>query len=485
MNKPITTQNLAEIKETQMLAFRRRKFNGQNLFSVVLLIIALATGCKNDAERSVFNVINFGAKGDSISLDTEAIQKAIDAASAIGNQARVLVPAGHKYLIGTLVLKNDIDFHLEGDAELLVSTREEDYVGEAAIVASGANSLTISGTGIINGRALEFMDHYEQENEWWIPKEWRPKLFIFKECQNLTVRNITIKKAPSWSLHMLGCEDVLIEHISIRNDLDVPNCDGIDPDHCRNVEIRYCHIVCGDDAIVVKTTRQDKDYGPSANIWVHDCVLETQDSGVKIGTETTRDIFNVVFERCEIKTSCRGLTIQLRDEGNVSNITFKDITFSSRYHSDPWWGRGEAISFTAIPRFPEGKIGQIKNILVENVTGVAENSIRINGTKESRIQNVQFSNVHVTMNRWTSYKGKLLDNRPTKVYPEIEVRANPGVYVRFADQVKIRNSSISWGDNRPDYYTHALEAHDVTGLVLDEFKGDAAYPDKYKAVLVR
>jgi outer membrane murein-binding lipoprotein Lpp len=450
-----------------------------------MLLLVLTSGCKNAAERTVFNVMDFGAKGDSITLDTEAIQKAIDAASEQGNQARVLIPAGHKYQIGTLVLKSDLDFHLEGDAELLVSTREEDYSGQAAIVANGANNLTISGTGVINGRALEFMDHYEEENEWWIPREWRPKLFILTSCHDLVIRGITIKKAPGWSLHMLGCGNVLIEHVNIQNNLDVPNCDGIDPDHCRNVEIRHCHIVCGDDAIVVKATRQDQDYGPSANIWIHDCVLETQDSGVKIGTETTRDIFNIVFERCEIKTSCRGLTIQLRDEGNVSNITFKDIHFTSRYHSDPWWGRGEAISFTAIPRFPEGQIGQIQNVLVQHVTGLAENSVRINGSKESRIQNVQFDNVHVTLNRWTAYRGNLFDNRPTKAYPDIEIRQNPGFYIRFADQVKISNSSVSWGDNRPDYYTHALEAHDVTGLTLEEFKGEAAHPDKFRAVLVK
>ena len=69
----------------------------------------------------------------------------------------------------------------------------------------------------------------------------------------------------------------------------------IDPDHCRNVEIRNCHIRCGDDAIVVKTTRQSFDFGPSTNIWVHGCVIETQDSGVKIGTRITS--YNVCYTK--------------------------------------------------------------------------------------------------------------------------------------------------------------------------------------------
>lgn len=281
---------------------------------------------------------------------------------------------------------------------------------------------------------------------------------------------------------MLGCENVLNDGIKIKNDLDVPNCDGIDPDHCRNVEIRNCEISCGDDAIVVKGTQQKEDYGPSANIWVHDCILETQDSGVKIGTETTKDIYNVVFERCEIKTSCRGITIQLRDEGNVYNIAFKDITFISRYHSAPWWGRGEAISFTAIPRTSKTKLGKIHDILVENVKGTAENSVRINGTKESRINNVRFNNVAVTLNRWTKYPGNLFDNRPTKVYERIEAHENPGMYIRFADQVTLDNCSVKWGNNIPDYFSNALKAHDVTGLKLIDFKGNSANPKKYKGM---
>lgn len=432
----------------------------------------------------VFDVTQYGAVGDGKTLDTKAIQKAIDEASKVGNGAKVLIPGGHQYIIGTLELKGEINFCLEGDAELLVSTNPDDYSGEAAITAQNANYLKISGTGSINGRALEFMSHYEEENEWWIPKKWRPKLFILTKCYNLEIRDITITKAPLWSLHMLGCENVLVDNIKIHNNLDVPNCDGIDPDHCRNVEISNCHISCGDDAIVVKATRQNEDFGPSANIWVHDCVLETQDSGVKIGTETTQDIYNISFERCEIKTSCRGLTIQLRDEGNVYKITFKDITFVSRYYSAPWWGRGEAISFTAIPRTPETKIGTIHDIVVENVKGTAENCIRINGTKESRIKNVLLNNVCVTLDRWTNYHGGLLDNRPTKAYFDIEYRNIPGYYIRFSDNIKLTNCSVSWGEHIPEYYTHALEAHDVTGVNLVDFEGQAAHPDRDKAIVI-
>lgn len=454
--------------------------------NIILVLILIIFGVSLNAQKvvNVIDVIKYGAKGDGKTLDTKAIQEAIDAAAKLGNGTKVLVPKNHQYLISTLVLKSNIEFHLEGNAQLLVSTKKEDYSVEGSIIANDVQNLKISGKGSINGRALEFMTHYDTIKEIWMPKDWRPKLFILTKCVNLEITDITIEKAPSWSLHMLGCENVLIDGVKIKNNLDVPNCDGIDPDHCRNVEIRNCEISCGDDAIVVKATQQDIDYGPSANIWVHDCKLETQDSGVKIGTETTQDIYNIVFERCEIKTSCRGLTIQLRDEGDVYNIVFKDINFTSRYHSNPWWGRGEAISLTAIPRNPDTKIGKIHAVLIENVKGIAENSIRINGTKESRISDIRLQNVNVTLNRWTKYAGNLYDNRPTKAYEGIEAHDTPGVFIRYSDRVVLENCSIAWGNTIPDYFTNAIQAIESTGIKTINFKGESANPAKYKAIAI-
>ena len=436
----------------------------------VFFVISLFLTVNLSLTAKTFNVLDFGARGDGATLDTAAIQHAIDAAAE--NGGTVLVPRGHTFLVATLQLKGGIDFHLAGT--LLISTNQGNYTGEGVLLASNAANLKITGTGKILGQSLSYMTGYDAPNEWWLFKEWRPKMFVLTGCTNLVVRDITFGDAPFWGLHMLGCENVLVDNVTVRNRLDVPNDDGIDPDHCRNVEIKNCHITCGDDAIVLKSTRQTNDFGACANVHVHDCVIRTQDAGLKIGTETTGDIRDILFERCKILSSSRGLCFQLRDEGSISNVVFRDIQFFSRYHSDPWWGKGEAISFTAIPRTAATKLGTLQDVLVENVTGRAENSVRVNGSPQSRIENVRLENISIKFGRWTKYPGVVYDNRPTKVATPIETHEMDGFNLRFVDGVTVKNCSAGWSENSSCPIQPAIAAEDTTSLQVWKFKGDSA-----------
>jgi hypothetical protein len=435
----------------------------------------------------IFDVLDHGAAGDGVALDTAAIQRAIDLAAAASDAthpAQVLLRGKHTFMCGTLNLRGGIDFHLADDARLIVSADPKDFTRETMLYANGARGLKLSGTGSINGRSRMFMKNFDAVDEWWIPKPWRARLCELIACHDLEITGVRVEEASFWAVHLMGCERVLIDNVTIRNEMDVPNCDGIDPDHCRHVEIRNCDITCGDDAIVIKATKQPIDYGPSAHIVVKDCVLTTQDSGLKIGTETTQDIHDIRFERIKIRQGCRGLCIQLRDAGSVYNIDFHDITFESRYFSDPWWGRGEAISFTAIPRLAGGTIGTIHDIHVRNVRGRAENSVRVNGSAQSRIRNVRLSDVDVTLGRWTRYPGGVYDNRPTTSCPDIEPHATSGFCIRHADNVELDRCKVSWEEPVPAGFSHAVEASDVTGLSVTNFTGGAAHPDRDQAMKI-
>lgn len=448
---------------------------------------------------AVFDVLRFGAVGDGVADDTAAIQRAIDAAAAVGSGARVLVPPSRTYRVGAITLRGGIDFHLAGDARLTLDTRPEAYASAdvtplqsagvqgsgAALYAYGAEDLRISGTGSIDGRAAEFMERYDAAGEWWVPKGFRPRLLVLENCARLTIRDVTLRDAPSWTVHLLGCRQVLIDGVHIRNRTDVPNCDGIAPDHCQHVVIRRCRITCGDDAIVIKTTAGNDRYGPSRDIHVHDCVLETQDAGLKIGTETHQDVHDVLFERCRILKSGRALSIQLRDGGNVHHVTFRDIAFDAQCFAPPWWGRGEAISFTAIPRDARTTVGTIHDIRVDGVRGTAENSLRVDGLGGGRLRDVVFERVTLAIGRRTRHAGAGFDNRPTRVVDEIEVRGMPGASVRHAERVRFHDCEIRWLPPAPEYATHLLDAEDAPRLDAAGLAGEPALPDLPPTRIVR
>jgi polygalacturonase len=434
--------------------------------------------------RRIFDVAGFGAAGDGRADDTAALQSAVDACAAAGG-GRVLLRGARWYRSGTIRLRDRVDLHLAEHAVLEMSLDQASYAEPALIVADGAAGVSVTGPGRIEGRATDFMTAWNDEagtGAWiYTPAAWRPKVFALRACRDVTVSGVTMASAPFWGLHLLGCEHVVVEQFTVRNNLAVPNCDGVGIDHCRDVEVRDCSIHTGDDAVVVKTTAQPgrKD-GPVAGVRVYDCELITQDSAVKIGTETTDDIRDVRFERCTVPSCNRACTIQLRDRGNVHDVVFADLTFDARYFSDPWWGHGEAVSVTAWPRDEQTDVGTVSGVTLRRLTGRSENSIRLDGSAASRLRDITLDQVRLTVDRWTSFPGGVYDNRPTTVLPGLMPHDTPGIHIAHADGVRLRDCSVGWGDNPPGYFSHAVAARDVTGLTLERFcaRREAAGPDQ-------
>jgi polygalacturonase len=210
------------------------------------------------------NVLSLGAVGDGATVDTSSIQQAIDRVSAAGG-GRVIVPGGKRFLVGALMLKSNVDFHLADDAVLLASPDKAHYAfkrNNGIINADGASNVRITGTGHVDGQGMKFMGIYSPVHERWEPLPFRPRMFHLLACKGLEISGISFGHSPEWGLHTLGCEHVLVDGLKVRNFLDVPNCDAIDPDRCRDMEIKNCDIVCADDGIVIKTSDQTgEDFG--------------------------------------------------------------------------------------------------------------------------------------------------------------------------------------------------------------------------------
>lgn len=439
---------------------------------------------------SIYDVCDFGAVCDGQTNDAAAIQKTIDHCNKMGG-GTVLFPSGKICLAGTFELRSNVELHIERGAILRSATNEEDFphhvfpFGKEAekrvwIRAQDADNIALTGAGTIDGQCLAFATRelpYIYET-----LDWRPAMTCFKNCNNIRIRNLTLKDSANWCLHFVGCEDIVVHGVTIRNNLKFPNSDGIDPDHCRNVRISDCYIETGDDCIVLKNSEAFQEYGPTENITVTGCTLVSTSAAIKIGTDTVDDFRNIVFNSCTISRSHRGISIQLRDQGTVENVLFSNMTIETRHFDSIWWGAAEPIYITAFHRKKESRLGKIRNVRFHNILCRSENGIYICGSSDSRIENVVLDNIELHIDRWTKWEGGFYDCRPCEI-EKFDRRRIAGIMSRHATGITIRNCDLRWGQNITHYFGHAIESCDTEELNIKEFNGQAAHSDTDQAIL--
>ena len=376
--------------------------------------------------QNIYDILTFGAKGDGVTDDAVAIQKAIDRCSAEGGGV-VLLPRNHVFLSGPVELKSNVELHLEATATLKANPNESIYQlsafdenrgeGMLWLWAKDAENISITGKGTIHGNGIAFMgaeleDSYELKPLADQTFDPRPHVLTLTNVRNLTIRDVTIKEGAYWTVHLIGCNEAVIDGINLLNNLKIRNGDGIDLDHSKNVRIANCHITSGDDCICLKNRREFEQYGSCHDIVVTNCVMSSRSCAIKIGSENMDSIYNVMFDNCIIMGSNRGLGIQNRDEGTVTDVVFSNIQLDCKLWSDVWWGKAEPIYVTSYPRangnhkdanwrFPKGQIegrcGEVGRIYFNNITALSENGCFVGGDVPGKVKDIYFNNVRVKL----------------------------------------------------------------------------------------
>ncbi len=448
----------------------------------------------------LYNVKDYGAIADGVTDCGDAIQKAIDTCFENGG-GRVVLESG-EYYSHSIALKEKVELHLQKGAHLKASEDINSYIRPcetindpktalvgnpvtgkpsfAFIYGYKAHGAAISGEGVIDGNCYAFV---ERKSQYYVTGNFypRPTVIYIENSNHITVKDVTVIDAPFWTLHPAGCDDVLISNIRILNPIDVANSDGIDPDHCSNVRIIGCHVVCADDCICLKASKGNSEYGPCENIVISGCTLTSTSAAIKIGTEGVGDFRNVIVDNCVISKSNRGISIQIRDGGNVDNISFSNIIIETRRFCPDWWGSAEPIAITAFRRDENTVCGSVKNIRFNNITCCGENGVLIHGTKDNPIKDVHFENVRVTLSKTSKWDCGLYDLRPAIDFGLTNSK-NSCFYIKNAEDIVIEKTKASYGTVCPDY-AYGLYSENVKNLSLLRFQCESA-SEEYESIKI-
>ncbi|MDF2187958.1 glycosyl hydrolase family 28 protein [Paraflavitalea sp. CAU 1676] len=374
---------------------------------------ALPIAAAPPPSAGVFNVKDYGAKGDGDTADTLAIQAAIDACHTARGGV-VLLPAGD-FICGTIELKSGVTLHVAANGRLLGSKRREDYSagkgvpsGNGNIVfiyAANADNIAIEGYGTIDGNGLAF---YTGKGDNTGPGQKgvggnfdRPHLIVFYQCTRFTVRDIFLTNSAYHCFRILKCKHVQLQNIRIYNRVNKNN-DGFHFNDTQYVHITGCDVQCQDDACAL--------FGSNQFVTVSDCSFSTRWSVFRFGGGEAQNITVtncLIYETygCPIKISSGKARIE---NLHFSHITMRNVTgpigigFTGGGDAGAVDGGGAAsfvrnISFSNIRATVVEKPVNHPDIHfgVNVFDGELNSCITLNGVGKAFLENISFSDVHV------------------------------------------------------------------------------------------
>lgn len=436
--------------------------------------------------QSSFSVLDFGAVGDGLSLNTEAIQNTIDSCSSSGGGC-IYFPPGN-FISGTIILKDNVSLHLQKGAVLSGSANIEDYPElktsyryysdewstKSLIFAYNVKNISICGEGTIDGQGAAFQSATKKKPERY---KNRPYLIRIIECNNVKLSDVRLKNSAMWMQHYLACDNVRISGISVYNHCNKNN-DMIDIDGCKNVIISDCIGDTDDDALTFKSTSLRS----CENITVTNCILSSHCNAIKFGTETTGGFKNVVLSNCIVKPSEKksviyglpsgisGISLEIVDGGKMDGIDISDVIIDGP--EVPIFIRlgNRARKYRSDIDSPE--MGSLKNIKIHNilVRNVGKTASSITGIPGFPVENIEISNVSF-LSEGAGTKLTSMDSIPELEtrYPEATMFGMLPASVFYIRHVKnLSMSHINAEFLNPETRVQVY-AEDVEGLNLSDF----------------
>lgn len=404
---------------------------------------------------------------------TKGINECISAASGKGI---VIFSKNKEYKTKTINLLSNTTLYLEENSKIILDTsmieKEKgldvpswqncDYNGNPKyyfIYGKDLENIKIDGLGSIVGSEEYF---YGNITKYHIEGSFYPRvpMIYLENCLNIEIKNVTLTKSGFWTVHLVGSKNILIDSIKILNNRIFTNTDGIDPDSSKNIVIRNCYIEAADDAIVLKTTKNNDKYGCISNVEVYNNTLISTSAAIKIGTESNRDFNDIYFHDNKIIDSNRGISIQLRDGASISNLVFENIEIKThRFHPLEWWGKGEGIFLSNIKRYDDSKLGSMKNISFKNIKIEAESGIILNG-----VNNINFENIDLNLKKITEYDSNTFDIRPTYIMNEPFKDTFNLINIKNSNNIIFNNFKYNIDDNIKDLIDSNVSINNSTDI---------------------
>ncbi|MBP1963383.1 glycosyl hydrolase family 28 protein [Paenibacillus aceris] len=433
------------------------------------------------ASGQTINVEDYGAVGDGLTVNTAAIQQAIN---DLPDGGTIYIPAGKTFMSGALFLKSNmtmkIDGTLKGTTKLsdypIIPTRFEGFEldGYASLLTLGhrdakgpynISNVVITGSGTIDGNGLDLGNAEVAASG----NRSRGRAIMMLNAQNVYIKDLTVSYGPAWTTHFIYSDHITFDNVKLiskNSSYRIANGDGIDPDSSTHANIFNCYFHTGDDSVAIKSGKNLEGYNlgiPTEYIRVTDNVIDGSNGGYVIGSEMSGSVRHVLIQNNSVSSiSWEGIDIKSSAGrgGIVEDVTFKDMTISKTRMAI----RISANYSTNNDGDPAPVLPTLKDLHYENIvtgTGTNGTALGIEGLDGSYVQNVTMKNLNL---RGTA--GAVIKDADSILFDRVKVTADsgPAWTVTNVTNIQSTNPVIQPLTSHPNINQFDAAGHIITAL---------------------